>query len=171
MKVLVKIKNILDSISKILGAIGAVLVVLLALLIFYNVLSRYLFSSSLIALQELEWHIFSIIFMLGFGYTMFYDAHVRVDVFYEKFSLKVKSLINIFGVLLFVIPFSIVIIYTSIEPVIYAYEIAEGSADPGGLPYRFLIKSLVLVAFFFLILSSIGFMIENIFNLVKNKES
>ncbi|MGI6722880.1 MAG: TRAP transporter small permease subunit [Arcobacteraceae bacterium] len=113
MKVLVKIKNILDSISKILGAISAVLVVLLALLIFYNVLSRYLFSSSLIALQELEWHIFSIIFMLGFGYTMFYDAHVRVDVFYEKFSLKVKSLINIFGVLLFVIPFSIVIIYTS----------------------------------------------------------
>ena len=171
MKVLVKIKNILDSISKILGAIGAVVVVLLALLIFYNVLSRYLFSSSLIALQELEWHNISIIFMLGFGYTMFYDAHVRVDVFYEKFSLKVKSLINIFGVLLFVIPFSIVIIYTSIEPVIYAYEIAEGSADPGGLPYRFLIKSLVLVAFFFLILSSIGFMIENIFNLVKNKES
>ncbi|MFA6685585.1 MAG: hypothetical protein WCS26_10070, partial [Arcobacteraceae bacterium] len=68
------------------------------------------------------------------------------------------------------IPMSLVIIYTSIEPVIYAYDINEGSPDPGGLPYRFIIKSLIPIAFCFLILSSVSFIIKNIEVIALNKK-
>ncbi|MEW6551337.1 MAG: TRAP transporter small permease subunit [Campylobacterota bacterium] len=170
MNILIKIRTFLDSISKGLGYVSAFLVVALALLILFNVVSRYAFSSSAIYMQELEWHLFSIIFMLGLGYTLYHDAHVRVDIFYEKFSPFIQSIINIVGVLVFLIPMSLVIIYTSIEPVIYAYDINEGSPDPGGLPYRFIIKSLIPVAFSFLILSSVSFIIKNIEVIALNKK-
>ncbi|QOG11946.1 TRAP transporter small permease subunit [Arcobacter sp. FWKO B] len=171
MKILNKIKTILDSISKALGAIGAVLVVALAFLILYNVISRYLFSSSFIYLQELEWHLFSIIFMLGLSYTLYSDAHVRVDIFYEKFSPFWQGMVNIIGVVLLLIPLSVVIIYTSIEPVMYAYEIKEGSPDPGGLPYRFIIKALIPLSFALLILSSLAFIIKQVENMVLHRQS
>ncbi|MEJ5169058.1 MAG: TRAP transporter small permease subunit, partial [Arcobacteraceae bacterium] len=80
MNILIKLRTFLDSISKGLGYVSAFLVVALALLILFNVVSRYAFSSSAIYMQELEWHLFSIIFMLGLGYTLYHDAHVRVDI-------------------------------------------------------------------------------------------
>lgn len=171
MKILFNIRTILDYISKTLGAFSAVLVVVLAFLILYNVISRYIFSSSVIYLQELEWHLFSIIFMLGLSYTLYSDAHVRVDIFYEKFSPIWQGIVNILGVLLFIVPFSLVILYTSIEPVMYAYEIKEGSPDPGGLPYRFIIKALIPLSFGLLILSSLAFIIKQIQNIIEHRQN
>ncbi|MDY0326848.1 MAG: TRAP transporter small permease subunit [Arcobacteraceae bacterium] len=171
MNKLIKIRTFLDSISKSLGYISAFFVLFLALLILYNVISRYAFSSSLIFMQELEWHIFSLIFMLGLSYTLYNDAHVRVDIFYEKFSITLQSIINIVGVLVFIIPLCVVIVYTSIESVMYAYDIGEGSPDPGGLPYRFIIKSLIPLAFVLLILSSISFMIKQVENIVFHRQT
>lgn len=171
MNKLIKIRTFLDSISKSLGYISGFLVVVLALLILYNVISRYLFSSSVIYLQELEWHLFSIIFMLGLSYTLYSDAHVRVDIFYEKFSPTIQGIVNIIGVLFFLIPLSLVIVYTSIEPVMYAYEIKEGSPDPGGLPYRFIIKALIPLSFGLLILSSLAFIIKQIQNIIEHRQN
>tara|TARA_X000000950_G_scaffold48989_1_gene57170 strand:- start:26472 stop:26783 length:312 start_codon:yes stop_codon:yes gene_type:complete len=93
---------------------------------------------------------------LGSVYTLHADEHVRVDVFYSKFSKKNKRLVNLIGNLFFLIPFGVVISYTSIPFVADSYNILESSPDPGGLPFRFLIKSIITISFF--LLAIIGFL-------------
>tara|TARA_S200000501_G_scaffold364_1_gene361 strand:+ start:490 stop:801 length:312 start_codon:yes stop_codon:yes gene_type:complete len=93
---------------------------------------------------------------LGSVYTLHADEHVRVDVFYSKFSKKNKRLVNLIGNLFFLIPFGVVISYTSIPFVADSYNILESSPDPGGLPFRFLIKSIITISFF--LLAVIGFL-------------
>ena len=97
---------------------------------------------------------------------MHIDEHVRVDVFYNKFSERNKKLVNLFGNLLFLIPFSIIISYTSIPFVEDSYNILESKPQSGGLPYRFLIKSMITLSFF--LLSAIG--IIRIINSIKGSE-
>tara|TARA_B100001559_G_scaffold252581_1_gene216330 strand:+ start:403 stop:879 length:477 start_codon:yes stop_codon:yes gene_type:complete len=128
----------------------------LVILLSSDVLLRYIFNFSTASLYELEWHVFAIIFLLGSVYTLHADEHVRVDVFYSKFSKKNKRLVNLIGNLFFLIPFGLVISYTSIPFVEDSYNILESSPDPGGLPFRFLIKSIITISFF--LLSVIGFM-------------
>tara|TARA_Y100000996_G_scaffold91062_1_gene64088 strand:- start:973 stop:1449 length:477 start_codon:yes stop_codon:yes gene_type:complete len=128
----------------------------LVILLSSDVLLRYIFNFSTASLYELEWHVFAIIFLLGSVYTLHADEHVRVDVFYSKFSKTNKRLVNLIGNLFFLIPFGLVISYTSIPFVEDSYNILESSPDPGGLPFRFLIKSIITISFF--LLSVIGFM-------------
>lgn len=163
-----RIKNYIDKITEYIGYLCGILVFLLALNIFYDVIMRYLFNRSSIFMQELEWHIFSGIFLLSMGYALKHNAHVRVDLIYDKLSMKKKAIINIFGTLFFILPLSILVIYTSIDFVSYAYEIKEKSPDPGGIPYRYIIKGLIPLSFIFLILQSISFFIHNL-QIVLNK--
>ena len=128
----------------------------LVILLSSDVLLRYIFNFSTASLYELEWHVFAIIFLLGSVYTLHADEHVRVDVFYSKFSKKNKRLVNLIGNSFFLIPFGLVISYTSIPFVVDSYNILESSPDPGGLPFRFLIKSMITIAFF--LLSVVGFL-------------
>ncbi|MBN2870026.1 MAG: TRAP transporter small permease subunit [Campylobacterales bacterium] len=129
------------------GKMAGVTLIALVFLVVYDALMRYLFQSGSIALQELEWHFFDIIILLSIAYTFSHDAHVRVDIFYERFSPKTKALVNLIGSLLFVLPFSLLIIYLGIDFVALSFSQMEASSDPGGLPYRFLIKSFIPIAF------------------------
>ncbi len=129
------------------GKVAGFTLIALVLLVVYDALMRYLFQSGSIALQELEWHLFDIIILLSIAYTFSHDAHVRVDIFYERFSPKIKALVNLIGSLLFVLPFSLLIIYLGIDFVALSFSQMEASSDPGGLPYRFLIKSFIPIAF------------------------
>jgi TRAP-type mannitol/chloroaromatic compound transport system permease small subunit len=113
----------------------------------YDVLLRYLFRSGSVAAQELEWHIFSALFLLGAAYTFARDEHVRVDVFYSRFSLRVKAGINALGTLLFLLPFTGIVLWASVPFVGRSYAMLERSSDPGGLPFRFLVKGLILLGF------------------------
>ncbi len=133
---------------------GAALVVLVILVV-YDALMRYLFQSGSIALQELEWHLFDVIILLSIAYTFSHDAHVRVDIFYERFSARTKALVNLAGTVLFVLPFSLLIIYLGIDFVSLSFSQMEASADPGGLPYRFIIKSFIPLAFVLMALQSL----------------
>ena len=141
-----------NLIKKICSRLSFFLVILLS----SDVLLRYIFNFSTASLYELEWHVFAIIFLLGSVYTLHADEHVRVDVFYSKFSKKNKRLVNLIGNLFFLIPFGLVISYTSIPFVADSYNILESSPDPGGLPFRFLIKSVITISFF--LLAVIGFL-------------
>ena len=141
-----------NLIKKLCSSISFFLVILLS----SDVLLRYIFNFSTASLYELEWHVFAIIFLLGSVYTLHADEHVRVDVFYSKFSKKNKRLVNLIGNLFFLIPFGLVISYTSIPFVADSYNILESSPDPGGLPFRFLIKSIITISFF--LLAVIGFL-------------
>ena len=83
------------------------------LVVFVDVVMRYVFHTSFVFTQELEWHLFGFIFLLGAGYTLLYDGHVRVDIFYQRLSPSAKAWINLIGVLLFLIPGCVLIIATS----------------------------------------------------------
>lgn len=119
----------------------------LVFLVVYDALMRYLFQSGSIALQELEWHFFDVIILLSIAYTFSHDAHVRVDIFYERFNVKTKALVNVVGSLLFVLPFSLLIINLGFDFVMLSFSQMEASSDPGGLPYRFIVKSFIPIAF------------------------
>lgn len=120
-------------------------------------------------MQELEWHIFSVVIMFGLGYALNKEAHVRVDFLYDNFKNRTKAYINIIGTLLFLIPLAILIIYGSYEFVMDAYTMNEISQDPGGLTHRWIVKSLIPAGFIFLIYSAIGYIIKNIIILKEQK--
>ncbi|MEE8588696.1 MAG: TRAP transporter small permease subunit [Sulfurimonadaceae bacterium] len=148
--------NFLELLIKWVGYIAGTALALLIVLVVYDALMRYLFQSGSIALQELEWHLFDVVIMLGIAYTLQRASHVRVDIFYDQYSDKMRHIINIIGILLFILPFSLLIIYVGFDFVLLSFEQLEASSDPGGLPYRFIVKSLMPLAFFLLIVQSIS---------------
>ncbi len=145
----------------------AVILALLVLLVVYDATMRYLFSAGSTALQELEWHFFDVVILLSIAYTMRMGAHVRVDIFYDKFSKRTKHLIGIFSILFFILPFSILIVYIGYGFVEMSFLQNEASSDPGGLPYRWIVKSLILVAFVLLALEALNALAEDIRELKK----
>ncbi len=142
----------IDYMIKVTSYVTALILALLVVLIVYDATSRYLFSEGSTALQELEWHFFDVIILLSISYALKYDAHVRVDVFYEKLSAKTKAFVNIIAGLFFILPLSFLIIYVGVGFVELSFAQSEASSDPGGLKYRWLVKSLMPLAFVLLAL-------------------
>lgn len=145
----------LDKSIRWLGYITAFVLAVLVLLVVYDASARYLFSGGSVAMQELEWHLFDIVILLGIAYALKENAHVRVDIFYASFSEKTKAFINIVSSLFFVLPFSLLIIYIGSDFVYMSFVQGEASSNPGGLEYRFLVKSLMPLAFVFLSLGAL----------------
>ena len=135
---LLKLERFFDRFSDLMGWIAGFLNLVMLVNVFYDSIMRYFFRSGSIALQEMEWHIFAIVFLFGMAYTLKEDGHVRVDVLYDNFPPKVKAIVNIAGALFFLIPLSALIINGSIWYVKEAYEMNEVSGDPGGLTHRWL---------------------------------
>jgi TRAP-type mannitol/chloroaromatic compound transport system permease small subunit len=135
---------------KYVGYFSSFVVALLVLLVFYDAMARYLFSYGSIALQELEWHLFDIIILFGISYTLRENAHVRVDIFYASYTKKNKVLIDMISSLFFILPFSLLIVYIGLDFVNLSFSQNEVSSNPGGLEYRYLVKALMPLAFFFL---------------------
>lgn len=135
----------------------------------YDVFTRYLLKSSLVAVQELEWHLFALIFLIGAAYTLKHGKHVRVDVFYNRFSANKRAWVDFVGSLLFLIPFCLVAIWCSHAFVINAYVIGEGSPDPGGLPARFILKAAIPVGFFLLTLQGLALAFGSLVKIAGNQ--
>lgn len=157
---LIKIEQIFNKFANFVGYICMFVMLLMICDVFFNVVGRYFFKYGNVGLQELEWHFFGIIIMLGMSYALKEDAHVRVDVFYEKFNPKTKALINMLGVVFFILPLAVLVSWLSFDYVLEAYESNEGSSDPGGLPYRWIIKAFIPFSFYLLIFFSIGYFIK-----------
>jgi len=146
----------LELFVKWVGYLAASALAALILLVVYDALMRYLFQTGSIALQELEWHLFDVVIMLGIAYTFQRASHVRVDIFYDQYSDKIRHIVNIIGALFFILPFSLLIIYVGFDFVLISFEQLEASSDPGGLPYRFIVKSLLPIAFILLIIQTVS---------------
>jgi len=159
---LLKIERFFDKFADIIGVITAITMVLMIANVFYDVITRYLFRVNSIAMQEMEWHLFSIIILLGMAYTLKEDGHVRVDIIYDKLSSRKKAMINMMGVIVFILPISLLVGISSIENATQAYISMEQSGNPGGLHYRWIIKALIPLSFLMLIITSIGFFIKNL---------
>lgn len=182
MGALLKLSKLIDILTEGIGKLSNWLVLLVILIGFYNVLGRYigrfigvkLASNSFI---ELQWYIFSLIFFLGFSYILKHDVNVRVDFLYAKWNEKRKALVDFLGTLLFLIPFCIIGIYVTLNPVLKSWGLKpngtwgkwELSPDPGGLP-RAPIKTMIIIAFAFLLLQAISQAIKYFAILKGNKE-
>lgn len=160
-----------ELLSEMIGKITAWLVLALVILISYDVTMRYLFHSGSIALQELEWHLFSLIFLLGAAYTMKHDDHVRVDLLYRyhRFNDHHRAWLNVLGGLFFLIPFCLLVIISSWQFVFNAYTLNEISPDPGGLPSRWLLKAMIPLGFGLLLLQGIADILINLTKIRENK--
>jgi len=146
----------LDRISKYSGLFAAILVVILSLLVAYDAGMRYLFSAGSIALQEVEWHLFDVIFLLGLTYALKHDKHVRVDIFFERYSQNRRMIVQILSMLLLVIPFSLLFLNDALDMTYQSYIQQEVSSDPGGLTHRWLIKAMLAFSFVLLILQALS---------------
>lgn len=136
----------IEGLVEALGFIARACVLLLVLLVSFDVLMRYLFDFSPVALQELEWYLISPIALLGIAYTLKHRQDVRVDFLYEKFSVKSKAAVDLFsGIATAVIGFYIARL--ALNYTMQSYNMGEGSPDPGGLPYRFLVKAFLPLGF------------------------
>jgi TRAP-type mannitol/chloroaromatic compound transport system permease small subunit len=159
---LLRLEKLFDRFSNVMGWIAGVLNLVMLVNVFYDAIMRYFFKTGSIALQEMEWHLFAIVFLFGIAYGLKEDGHVRVDVLYDGFSPRWKAIVNIAGTVLLLLPLSVLIVEGSVWYVQEAYNSGEVSGDPGGLPYRWLIKLVIPASFVFLIVSAAGFVIRNI---------
>jgi len=127
----------------------------LVLVVGGNVLLRYVFNTGSVAMQELEWHLVSPIALLGMAYGMRHGGHVRVDFLYDRLSDRARAMIDLFSAVLMVI-LGAAIIWFAIPYVNQSIMMGEGSPDPGGLPYRFLLKAFIPVGFGLLFVQAIA---------------
>jgi TRAP-type mannitol/chloroaromatic compound transport system permease small subunit len=145
-----------DGVNERVGIGVAWLTAALVAVVCCDVFMRYVLQNSWVAMQELEWHLFALIFLLGAGYSLKHDKHVRVDVFYSRFSPRAQAWVNLVGSVLFLIPFCALVIWSSQNFVINAFHFGETSPDPGGLPARWVLKAAIPVGFFFLFIQGIA---------------
>ncbi|MCA9738636.1 MAG: TRAP transporter small permease subunit [Gemmatimonadota bacterium] len=150
----------LDRFSDLWGAIVTVLILAMVAFGSYNAVARYVgrfvgLNLSSNVYLELQWYLFSLIFLLGAGWALRRDAHVRVDVLYSAVSKKAQRRINLIGTFLLLIPFSVFVLWTSIQYVQNSFAAREMSPDPGGLP-RYPLKAVIPLCFILLLLQGVS---------------
>jgi TRAP-type mannitol/chloroaromatic compound transport system permease small subunit len=134
---------LLDGFTNAVGRVVMWLAVLLVLVQFAVVLLRYGFSTSLIQMQEGVIYLHATLFMLAIAYTMLHEGHVRVDILHAKWSPRRRAAVDLAGILLAVIPFALLVLWTCWPFVAAAWRIREGAIAYGGIPYQYLLKSLI----------------------------
>ncbi|WP_430461158.1 TRAP transporter small permease subunit [Thalassolituus sp. LLYu03] len=136
------VDRVLRKGSEYLSWIYAILIAVILL----QVTLRRGFSAGLIALEELQWHLYAIGVLFGVIYAQATNSHVRVDVLQARFSARAKSLAEIAGILILALPFLVVVFIHSLDFVAESWRISERSLAPAGLPWRWLIKSMIPVS-------------------------
>ena len=160
-----KLVAALDAFSDWLGRSIAWLTLLMMLVTCIVVVVRYGFNMGSIALQESVVYLHGTIFLLGIGYTLRHQGHVRVDILYERFSPATRAIVDLLGTLLFLFPLAIFIFFSSVDYVAMSWSMQESSAQPGGLPGVFVLKTLIPVFAFFLFLQGIAELLRSVMTL------
>lgn len=156
-----KFLKFIESINEFVGRGVSWVTFGLVLIVFTDVIMRYVFRTSFVFVQEMEWHMFSFVFLIGAGYALLHDEHVRVDIFYQRMSKKKKAWVNFIGCVFFLFPGCYLIVATSIPFAYSSFAILEGSPDPGGVPFRFIIKGCISVGFILVAIQGISLVIRS----------
>lgn len=157
-----KLLLLADSISSSVGRAVAWLTLAMMVVTCLIVILRYGFQFGSIALQESVVYLHALVFMLGAAYTFKDDEHVRVDVFYREFSVKKKAWVNLVGGVVFLIPVTLYTFYLSIDYVAASWRVLETSPEPGGLPFIYLLKTLIPIMMIALLVQGIADIIKNL---------
>lgn len=152
------------AIDALVGFLGKTVAWLLFGVVFVTtiVVMMQLFGRNSIAMQESVTYMHAAVFMIGAAYTMQINGHVRVDVFYREFSPHKKAIVNIFGTFVFLFPVAGVILFYSWGDVTRSWVVMETSTQPGGLPYIYLLKSLMPAFAILLLIQGVGEVLRNI---------
>jgi len=129
---------------------------LLIVVVVLNVTMRYLFGEGRIEFEEIQWHLYAIGFLIGMATCMDTDNHVRVDVFHDRMALHTKCWIELYGLVLLFLPFVASVFLFSMPFVEYSFSSAEVSDAPGGLPFRWIIKSVLPLSMLLLFVAGVS---------------
>ena len=162
MAFLLRLSHLCDQIVTSFGRLGAWAVLLLIAVTLFDVVTRRFFVLGSTRLQELEWHLHTILMMFVFGYALLKDRHVRVDLFREQFSAHTRAIVEMAGNVFILLPFCIMVLYFSFSFVSSSYEMSEVSASMTGLSHRWIIKSTLLLAFLLVLLAGLSSTIKSI---------
>ena len=156
-----KISHTIDLFNEKIGILTSYLAIPLILITFFVAFMRYALDFGSIAIQEITIYLHALIFIVGASYTLKNNMHVRIDIFYNKFSNNLKKNINLFGTIFFLLPSCVLIFTTSFNYVISSIMLLESSKEAGGLPILYVLKSYILLMVFSLFLQGISEIIKN----------
>ncbi|MGH1431129.1 MAG: TRAP transporter small permease subunit [Neptuniibacter sp.] len=151
-----KISLMFDALIKRVGELFSWVWIVLVGVIISNVVMRYVFHNGLIEFEEIQWHLYSLGWLMGLSYCFVADEHVRVDLIHDRMSLVTQAWVELLGMLLLLLPFIALVVIYAVPFVLYSWEVSEISDAPGGLPYRWVIKSALLAGFALLLLAFIS---------------
>jgi len=166
MERMLRLARAIDRFNERFGRLLYWLTLLMVVVGAFNAIVRYLDRYTGLGLSsnmylELQWYLFSLVFLLGAAYTLKHDAHVRVDVFIGRLGARGQAIVNLAGVVLFLVPFCVLMIWVSWPAVVNSWSALEMSPDPGGLP-RYPIKTMIPVAFLLVLAQGISMAIKQI---------
>jgi TRAP-type mannitol/chloroaromatic compound transport system permease small subunit len=151
-----RIERFVDRVGRGISWLALVIVVLMSV----NVILRYLFSIGSVWGQELEWHLLVPLILFGSAYALRHGEHVRVDIVYGRLSPKTRTRVDLLSALL-AVAIAALFVWLSLHYVEQAYVIDEGSPDPGGLPHRYLLKSLLPIGFALFLVQGIAWALRS----------
>jgi TRAP-type mannitol/chloroaromatic compound transport system permease small subunit len=148
-----------DGLDTFIRRIGHVVMWTNGILIFAIILQvvlRYGFGHGLVVLEEIQWHLYALGIMIGASYAMMMDSHIRVDIIHARLSEKWRLRWDLFGIVFLLLPFLFMIFHQSLDFVYEAWRVNEHSDAPMGLPWRWLIKSVIPISFGLLFVAAIS---------------
>ena len=161
LKILIKISKFLEKIVTIFGKFGSWLAIPLISIIIFDIITRRFFVLGSTKLQEMEWHLHTSLFLLVLGYDYLKDSHVRIEIVREKYSVKVKAILETLGIIIFLIPYTLLVIYYGIDFVQRSFSMNEVSSALTGLSHRWIIKSFIPIGMLLLLLAGISLLLKN----------
>ena len=144
-----KIDNFVTNVGEIFNWFWVILVAVILI----NVILRYVFRNGMIELEELQWHLYCIGWLVGLSSTYIVDSHVRVDVLSERLSYRKKLWFELFGILILFLPFVILVLYYAVPFFELSWASSERSTSANGLPARWFVKGFLVISFFLLLIS------------------
>jgi TRAP-type mannitol/chloroaromatic compound transport system permease small subunit len=157
-----RLARALDGLAELTGRALSWLTLVMVLVTFVVVVLRYAFDAGSIALQESVTYLHAAVFMLGAAYTLKHDAHVRVDIFYQRWSPRTRAWIDLLGTLLLLMPVCSFILLASLDYVSVSWSILEGSREAGGLDGVYLLKTAIPLMAVLLLLQGIALAIHSL---------
>lgn len=148
-----------DALEELIQSIGRIVCWIngpLVLVIVIQVCLRYIFGRGLVMLEELEWHLYATGFLFGMSYAVARDSNIRVDLVHRRFSEPTREWIEVIGILALLLPFIIIIFIHSLKFVSHSWAFNERSLAPLGLPYRWIIKSIIPISFVLLAAAAVA---------------
>lgn len=160
----------IDGLVESIGKVTAWLNVALVLVILVQVIMRYGFGKGMVPLEEMQWHLYAVLIMIGLSYDVAVDGHIRLDVLHRKFSPKTKEWVDVLGSLFLLLPMVVVLFIHGLDFVATSIRINESSDSPLGLPYRWIIKSFVPISMFLLGLAACSRVIRGLSNIFRRSQ-